>query len=385
MTRKFKMRILAVDIGTGTQDILLFDSSVQPENCYKLVLPAPTQIYARQIRQATAQRRAVVLSGVLMGGGPVSWALGDHLQAGLPVYATPDAARTLDDDLARVQAMGVHLLANPQEVSDDDAALRLELRDLHLAAIASALAAFGLEPQWDGLAVAVLDHGAAPPGVSDRVFRFEHIRNLAKVPEPSQGCVGLLAFAYLREELPDYLTRMRAVAACAPDVPLVLMDTGAAAALGALEDPAVQPHNDLLLVNCGNMHTLAVHLIDGRLVGLLEHHTGFLTTETLDDLLERLVTNALTNDEVFNAGGHGAYLAAGTASPVGTTCPYLAVTGPRRGLLRGSRLSPYFAVPHGDMMLAGCYGLVRACATKLQAWREEIEQALAAPLWECRR
>jgi len=149
------MRILAIDIGTGTQDILLFDSSVQPENCAKLVMPSPTQIYARQIRQATAQRRAVVLSGVLMGGGPVSWALGDHLQAGLPVYATPDAARTLDDDLARVQAMGVRLLADPQEISDE-AALHLELRDLHLAAIVTALGAFGLEPHWDGLAVAVL-------------------------------------------------------------------------------------------------------------------------------------------------------------------------------------------------------------------------------------
>jgi uncharacterized protein (DUF1786 family) len=310
----------------------------------------------------------------------VSWALGDHLQAGLPVYATPDAARTLDDDLARVQAIGVHLLADAREVSDD-AALRLELRDLHLAAIASALAAFGLEPQWDGLAVAVLDHGAAPPGVSDRLFRFEHIRkvvHLAKVSEPSQGV--LLAFAYRRDELPDYLTRMRAVAACAPDVPLVLMDTGAAAALGALDDPVLQRHNDLLLVNCGNMHTLAVHLIDGRLVGLLEHHTGFLTTETLDDLLARLVAGTITNDEVFSAGGHGVYLATGATPPAGITRPCLAITGPRRGVLRSSRLAPYFAVPHGDMMLAGCYGLVRACAAKLPAWRAEIEQALAAPL-----
>jgi uncharacterized protein (DUF1786 family) len=401
------MRILAIDIGTGTQDILLFDSSLEPENCSKLVLPSPTQIYARQIRQATTERRAVVLSGVLMGGGPVSWALGDHLQAGLPVYATPDAARTLDDDLARVQAMGVRLLADPQEISND-AALHLELRDLHLAAIATALAAFGLEPHWDGLAVAVLDHGAAPAGSSDRLFRFEHIRrvvqgssNLAKVSEPSPGLghwpLDLLAFAYLRDELPNYLTRMCAVAACAPDVPLVLMDTGAAAALGAMEDPAVQRHNDLLLVNCGNMHTLAIRLLDGRIAGLLEHHTGFLTTEKLDDLLERLAAGTLTNDEVFQAGGHGVYLGS-TVSPASTGArhalpypapaqvqermpgPYLAVTGPRRGLLRGSRLSPYFAVPHGDMMLAGCYGLVRACAAKLPAWREEIERALAAPL-----
>ena len=40
------MRILAVDVGTGTQDILLFDSSGPVENCVKLVMPSPTQIAA---------------------------------------------------------------------------------------------------------------------------------------------------------------------------------------------------------------------------------------------------------------------------------------------------------------------------------------------------
>jgi len=32
------------------------------------------------------------------------------------------------------------------------------------------------------------------------------------------------------------------------------------------------------------------------------------------------------------------------------------------------------------MMLASCYGLVRACAAKIPAWREEIDRALAASL-----
>ena len=36
------MQILTVDIGTGTQDILLFDSERAPENCLKLVAPSPT-------------------------------------------------------------------------------------------------------------------------------------------------------------------------------------------------------------------------------------------------------------------------------------------------------------------------------------------------------
>ena len=60
-------------------------------------------------------------------------------------------------------------------------------------AIAAALHAFDVDPSYDGLAVAVLDHGNAPPGVSDRVFRFDHIRSV----ERSAGSADqLLAFAY---------------------------------------------------------------------------------------------------------------------------------------------------------------------------------------------
>ena len=54
----------------------------------------------------------------------------------------------------------------------------------------------------------------------------------------------------------------------------------------------------------------------------------------------------------------------------------LAVVGPRRGILAGSSLHPYFAVPHGDMMLAGCFGCLRALARKRPEWRPSIEQAL---------
>ena len=37
------MLILAADIGTGTQDILLYDSEKEVENSLIMVMPAPTQ------------------------------------------------------------------------------------------------------------------------------------------------------------------------------------------------------------------------------------------------------------------------------------------------------------------------------------------------------
>lgn len=57
--------------------------------------------------------------------------------------------------------------------------------------------------------------------------------------------------------------------------------------------------------------------------------------------------------------------------------PFVGVTGPLRAILKGSRLRAHPAAPFGDMMLAGCYGLVRACAQKLPQRREEIEASLA--------
>ena len=98
-----RKRILAVDVGTGTQDILLFASDRSIENCLQLVMPSPTVIVAERIQRATAAERPVLLTGRTMGGGPCGWAARDHAQAGFACYATPDAARTLDDDLRMVE------------------------------------------------------------------------------------------------------------------------------------------------------------------------------------------------------------------------------------------------------------------------------------------
>ena len=105
------MQILTVDIGTGTQDILLFDSERAVENCLKLVMPSPTLLIGEQIKRATAARLPLLIRGVVMGGGPLLWAVEAHRRAGLRVLATPDAARTFNDDLDYVQReLGVEII-----------------------------------------------------------------------------------------------------------------------------------------------------------------------------------------------------------------------------------------------------------------------------------
>jgi len=76
------MRILAVDVGTGTQDVLLFDTTREPENALKMVMPSPTQLLAERIREATRAGEDLLLTGVTMGGGPCAWAADEHIKAG---------------------------------------------------------------------------------------------------------------------------------------------------------------------------------------------------------------------------------------------------------------------------------------------------------------
>lgn len=366
------LRVLAVDVGTGTQDILLFEDGRTIENCLQMVMPSPTMIVAERIQRATTARRPVLLTGRIMGGGPAAWAARDHAQAGLPCYATPDAARTLDDDLTQVEAQGLRVVDEEEArrllAAGDEHLVHILLRDFDAAALSSALAAFGVDPAVDLVAVAAFDHGAAPPGYSDRRFRFEFIEAAVRAwPDP-------LAFAYRAAELPQELTRLAAVAADAAHYPsatgtaptVVVMDTGAAAVAGAREDPAVHTHEDCLIANVGNFHTLAFHVRSGRIVALFEHHTGLLDRPKLEEYLRALAAGTLDNATIFADSGHGALsLAPAPAAAAGDACgsmPFLVVTGPRRELLRGSALRPYEAVPHGDMMLTGCFGLLRAVA-----------------------
>ncbi len=357
------MRILAIDIGTGTQDILCYDSAGPIENSPKLVMPSPTATAERRIRAATSAGRAVVLTGVTAGGGPCHWALNDHLRAGLAAFATAGAARTFDDDLERVAADGVTLIAEDEAAGIEGE--HIELRDLDLAAMRAALGAFGADTSFDGLAVGVFDHGAAPPDVSDRVFRFRHIeRVLRATPD-------VRAFAFRPAELPTFLTRARAVLDSVDiDVPTVFMDTGAAAALGALHDGVVARTTRRVVLNVGNMHALGFVLNGARVEAVFEHHTGEIGAERLSAMVGEMCAGTLTNEAVFESNGHGA-LCFGQA-------PFdpeiVAVTGPRRGPVLEHIAGAHPAVPHGDMMLSGCFGLLDGFAYRVPEASQAVER-----------
>jgi uncharacterized protein (DUF1786 family) len=375
------MKILTVDVETGTQDIFLYDSRLDLENGLKLVVPSPTMMVHRRLKEATRQRQPVLLTGVTMGGGPSGWAAEDHIRAGLALYATPEAARSFNDDLEAVQAMGVELVGDDEARRLPDTVLRLELRDFDFDAIARSLEPFGVSlNDLAAVAVAVFDHGNSPPDYSDRQFRFDYLDQRIRAEN------RLTAFAYRAEETPEIMTRLLAVVqsaresvqAALGEIPLVVMDTAPAAVLGATFDPLVRARERSLIANVGNFHTLAFRLGPGGIEGVFEHHTGLLDLPRLERLLQSLADGNLTHAEVFGDHGHGALIYRDEPLSLDDQPGFgVVVTGPRRGLMRGSRLRPYFAVPFGDMMIAGCFGLLAAVADVLPELGEPIRASLS--------
>jgi uncharacterized protein (DUF1786 family) len=342
------MKLLAIDVGMGTQDILLYDSKKNIENCFKMVLPSQTQIIAQRISRETRRGHDIVLAGETMGGGPCVGAVMRHIEAGLSVYAIERAALTINDNLDKVRGMGVVIVS--EEEADELSAAKIEMCDVDKSALKKALGLFGISLP-NRFAVAVQDHGYSPD-VSNRVFRFEYFRDIIK-----KGG-SLDSFVY-KGNIPPRFTRMKAVERTLPCA--LLMDTGFAAIRGALSGADAKMPS--LVVNIGNGHTLAGVVDNGAVLSLFEHHTHQMTTGKLDDYLKRLCDGTLGFKEVFDDGGHGCYIREAVGfDKIGSTL----VTGPNRGIMRRSRLDIRFAAPYGDMMLTGCFGLMDAYLNYLE-------------------
>jgi uncharacterized protein (DUF1786 family) len=339
-------RILAIDVGAGTQDILVWEADQPMENSVKLVLPSWTTILARRVEEATREGRPIFLTGNLMGGGPIVSAMKRHLRAGYPVYVTPRSALTIRDSLEQVRGQGYTILPEGERPPADPDLLTLHTRDVDLDVLRKALAPLDIVIP-ETVAVAVQDHGECLEG-SNRRFRFQLWEAFVE-----RG--GRMIDLVYREP-PACYTRMQAVQRDAPGA--ILMDTGPAALWGILEDERATAHREegFILVNVGNQHTLGVLLRGERILGLFEHHTVLMDAQKLRRLIDDLRAGTLTNDEVYADNGHGA-----TIHPdyvPGGGFDFVAVTGPRRQMVEG--LGYIFAAPYGDMMLTGCFGLVAA-------------------------
>lgn len=361
------MLILAVDVGTGTQDILYFNSEKEVENSLLMVMPAPTQIIAKKVRKATKKGKTIVFTGNIMGGGPSTFAIRTHIKAGFRVYATEKAALTINDNIEKVKAFGIQIVseAEAKKLASEENAQEIIMQDFDPESTSAALSAFEVQMPTN-YAVAVQDHGNAPEK-SNRIYRFELLRELIEKGGELEN------FVYRPEEIPEAFTRMKAQAdsllktAGNRKTRAVFMDTGPAAIFGALTDPAaVQPS---VVVNIGNGHTLGALVNENRIMAVFEHHTSLMSPEKLQDYIIRLADGKLGFDDVFEDGGHGAYRreTPGFEQISFEQVRSILVTGPKREKLEKVSESEirkeisnklHFAAPFGSMMLSGCFGLL---------------------------
>jgi uncharacterized protein (DUF1786 family) len=294
---------------------------------------------------------------------------------------TSDAAVTINDELEKVERLGIKIVSEDETKGlrhalsnvEGSKVKSLELKDFDFELISKTFADYGVAlDDLAVVAVAVFDHGNAPAGVSDRQFRFDYLDERIKAKN------SLSTFAYLSSGIPKIMTRLQAVADSALNLPcpLVVMDTAPAAVLGADFDSVVAKRGQKIICNVGNFHTLAFRLGEKGIEGVFEHHTGEINLPKLESLLRRLADGSLKHKDVFDDMGHGALMYTDEVFEFGKDDFDVVVTGPRRSMFnldsdsllsniqqqaaKLQNLRPYFAAPFGDMMIAGCFGLLAA-------------------------
>jgi hypothetical protein len=145
----------------------------------------------------------------------------------------------------------------------------------------------------------------------------------------------------------------------------------------------------------GNFHTLAFRLGEAGVEGVFEHHTGEIDLPKLEALLRALAGGTLKHEDVFNDMGHGALMYSQETFEFGEDDFDVVVTGPRRSIFKTiddrpqtmdhgqssvvhgqPHLRPYYATPYGDMMIAGCFGLLAATAEVMPDIAETIQGSM---------
>jgi uncharacterized protein (DUF1786 family) len=341
------MKILAIDIGAGTQDILLFDSGKKIENCTSLVLPTPSKILAERIKKIEGD---LYVYGDTIGGGSITRAILSHLKKGYRVVMDETSAYSIRNDLEEVRAMGIEVGTKPESGHFHE----LEICEINLPLLQHFLTQFGEDFDFNVIAIAVQDHGVAPKGVSDRTFRFDRMEAMLRRDNRPES------FHFIEGSIPDYYLRMRSAVKTVRRIsssPVIVMDTSFSAILGCVDEIK----GPSLVVNVGNGHTIAGLLIHGRIEGLYEHHTHELTPEKLENHLRLFLRGELNRQKVFEDNGHGVI----TLTPFLGDAP-VRVTGPNRDLFKGTSFKFTYAAPGGNTMMTGPMGLVKTALYRFQ-------------------
>lgn len=347
---------LMIDIGAGTMDVMCY----MPEQGlhYKAVVESPVRTLAAQIEATSGD---LIVTGVEMGGGPVTAALQQRARSAR-VRVSRSAAATFHHDPARVAAMGFEIADNDTlaAAANQGTGTPIELRDLDLERIQGIVAGFGIKFEFEAVAVCAQDHGVAPAGVSHLDFR--HQLMTAQLERDPQAHTLL----YSAEAVPAAFNRLTAIARTAARLPtraVYVMDSGMAAIVGASRDPSLQNKGTAMVLDVATSHTVGAVVQADELLGSFEYHTYDITRPRLEQLIRDLPEGRLDHETILAEGGHGAFL---RSSPGFDRIEAIVATGPKRRLLADSSLPVIWGAPWGDNMMTGCVGLLESMRIRRQ-------------------
>lgn len=343
-------RYLLLDIGAGTMDVLYYDE--ESDVHYKAVVRSPVLSLAQKIE---AVKGKLLITGVEMGGGPISKILGRRAKETGVVMSFSSAA-TIHHNLEKVRSLGIRVIEN-HEVDDflkKEEYTNLTIGDLEIDRLRNIVRGFGVPFDFDIVGICAQDHGVPPDGVSHLDFRHKIFSALLdKKPYPH-------TLLYKHDELPAMFSRLTAISNSAKALPakeIYVMDSGMAAILGASMDIQVQSKKKVLLVDVATSHTLSAALDGDEIAAFFEYHTHDITLKRLESLLVEMAEGKLKHEKILAEGGHGAY----HRKALGFQhVEIILITGPKRCMVQESKLPIVMGAPFGDNMMTGTVGILEA-------------------------
>ncbi|MFC1839668.1 DUF1786 family protein [Thermodesulfobacteriota bacterium] len=344
------MKILLIDIGAGTMDILYYDTELM--NHYKAVVKSPVLSIAGKLKNLEGN---IIITGVEMGGGSMSAILREKAKKN-EVIMSLSASATVNHDVEKVRSTGVIVVDDEEaeNIKESGKYKNIDISDLQLDRIKGIVEGMGVPFSFDVLGLCAQDHGISEPGVSHLDFRHNIFKEkLDSAPFPHE-------MLYEYDEIPATFNRLKSIAQRAklfPTDEIYVMDSGMAAILGGTLDPVAIQKNKIIVLDIATSHTVGAAFEYEELAGFFEYHTMDITKEILEYLLIDLANGRLDHAKILEQGGHGAYI----RKPLGYhNLELILSTGPRRELVYGSRLDITPGAPLGDNMMTGTAGILEA-------------------------
>jgi len=343
-------KLLVLDIGAGTMDVLYYDTESGLH--YKAVAKSPVLHLAERVKELPGD---LLVTGTEMGGGALSQVLIQRAQE-YQVLITASSAATIHHDMGKVQSRGIVIIeqAEAERLSRDPKYSVMTLGDVDPERLKHIVKGLGIPFSFDVIGICAQDHGIPPEGTSHIDYRHTIFKaGLDKNPFPH-------ALLYQYNEVPATFNRLTSIAKSAALLPteeVYVMDSGMAAILGATMDHQASLREKVLILDVATSHTVGAALVGGEIAGFFEYHTKDISPQRLESLLVSLADGELEHTQILREGGHGAYIREGFGFQA---TEIIVATGPKRRLLANSRLPIHFGAPLGDNMMTGTVGVLEA-------------------------